>query len=383
MSDGDSDAEKPRVLLADDSRVVRMSAGKILRDEFDVVLVADGEQAWASLSSDESIRAVFTDLGMPKLDGYGLLKRIRESEDERIRELPTIVVTGNEGEEARQQALDHGATDFIAKPFNRLDLLARARSHARYQKTATELRQQTRELEESSMIDPLTRIGNGRYFLEKLAKDRSFTNRHEQDLSLIRVDLRDLKGLVETHGKLAVAGLLRRIAAVIVRHIRNEDTPARLGGGRFAIVLPACDAAGARVIANRIAEVISGHEFKLGEQARHVEVSMAITTPSLERKIALAELVGKLDTLANQAADRGGVLQIPEPGRGASAPVARAPVAAPAVDEALAMIGRGEHAHVLPHLDTLIERVLPLFRLTDRAQRRTLLGRLKDLFTDG
>lgn len=381
MSDGDKDSGKPRVLLADDSRVVRMSAGKILRDEFDVILVPDGEQAWERLAADDSIRAVFTDLGMPKLDGYGLLKRIREAADERLREIPTIVVTGNESDEARQQALDHGATDFIAKPFNRLDLLARARSHARYQKTATELRQQTRELEESSMIDPLTRIGNGRYFLEKFAKDRSFTNRHKQDLSLIRVDLRDLAGLVEKHGKPAIAGLLRRIAAVIVRHIRNEDTPARLGGGRFGIVLPACDAAGARVIAARIGDVIAGHEFKLGDNTQRVAVSMAIITPSLAREKPLADVVGVLDALAAKAANGGGILQIPDPGQ---APSSRTDPAQPSlgIEDALVMLGRGEQVEVLPHLDSLIEHILPLFRLTNQAQRRNLLGRLKDLFKD-
>jgi diguanylate cyclase (GGDEF)-like protein len=380
VSDEKNNGEKPRVLLADDSRVVRMSAGKILRGEFDVVLVADGEQAWQHLGEDDSIRAVFTDLGMPKLDGYGLLQRIREASDERVKELPVIVVTGNEGEEARQEALDRGATDFIAKPFNRLDLLARARSHARYQQTKTELQQQTRELEESSMIDPLTRIGNGRYFLEKLAKDRSFTNRHGQDLSLIRLDLCDLQKLVKEHGKPAVAGLLRRIAAVIVRHVRNEDTPTRIGGGRFAIVLPACDAAGARIIANRISEVIAGHEFKLGEQTKHIDVAIAITTPSLERAKALADLVAELDRLAASAGTRRGIVQVPDPGDSANAEKKPAPPAL-GIDQALAMLERGDQADLMPHLDQLIERVLPLFRLTNNDQRRRLLARLKKLFS--
>src|SRR4051812_36892559 len=86
--------KKARVLLVDDSKLVRLTATKILATQFDLVLAEDGEEAWQKISEDNTIQVVFTDLGMPKLDGYGLIQRIRQSENEGIRNQPVIVITG-------------------------------------------------------------------------------------------------------------------------------------------------------------------------------------------------------------------------------------------------------------------------------------------------
>lgn len=86
--------EKPRILLADDSKLVRRTADKILSEKFDLVMVEDGEQALEKINSDDRISVVLTDLGMPNLDGYGLIEKLRHSDNERIRDLPIIVITG-------------------------------------------------------------------------------------------------------------------------------------------------------------------------------------------------------------------------------------------------------------------------------------------------
>jgi len=85
---------KRRVLVVDDSRFVRTTFATILRGSFDVREEADGEAAWAVIQSDASIVMVFTDLDMPKLNGFGLLSRIRDAKEERIRDLPVVVISG-------------------------------------------------------------------------------------------------------------------------------------------------------------------------------------------------------------------------------------------------------------------------------------------------
>src|SRR6185369_13392033 len=108
---------------------------KMLGGEFDVVTAEDGAEAWSVVEQDLSIHVVFTDLVMPGLNGYELLRNIRTSSDTRIRSLPVIVVTGVDDDEvARVRALELGATDFITKPFTKIDLLARARAHASHQR---------------------------------------------------------------------------------------------------------------------------------------------------------------------------------------------------------------------------------------------------------
>ena len=96
--------EKPRVLIVDDSKVIRASVAKVIRSSFDTCDAADGEAAWAAIERDPSIVVVISDLGMPKLDGFGLLQRIRSSASARIRDLPFLVISGNEDDATRHRA---------------------------------------------------------------------------------------------------------------------------------------------------------------------------------------------------------------------------------------------------------------------------------------
>ena len=131
-SDSPDTGPLPRIIVVDDSKVVRNAAKKMLRCEFDVVTAEDGDEAWQLLGIDPSIRVVFTDLTMPNLDGYELIRKIRNSTSTEIQRLPVIVVTGVEDSDAaRERVLELGATDFVSKPFATIDLLARARAHAR------------------------------------------------------------------------------------------------------------------------------------------------------------------------------------------------------------------------------------------------------------
>src|SRR5262245_55677097 len=106
---------KPRVLIVDDSKVVRGAIAKVIQASFEAREANDGESAWITIEQDQAIVAVISDLGMPKLDGFGLLARIRSATSPRIRELPFLVISGNEDDETRSRARSAGANDFITK----------------------------------------------------------------------------------------------------------------------------------------------------------------------------------------------------------------------------------------------------------------------------
>lgn len=115
---------KPRVLIADDSRIVRTMLIKHIEGMFEFREALDGEQAWETLLVDPSIRVVITDLTMPKLDGYGLLQRIRSSKINRIRNIPVVVISGSDERQERDRAMAAGATDLIIKGIGAAQLLS-------------------------------------------------------------------------------------------------------------------------------------------------------------------------------------------------------------------------------------------------------------------
>lgn len=130
LPDSSTRAARPTVLIVDDSRLMRVAIKKILKDEFELIEAVDGEDAWSRLMEEPAIACIFSDLSMPNLDGYGLLARVRGSDDAHIRALPFIVITGKEGDLGGllEEVRGHGATDLVGKPFKSDEIIARTRS---------------------------------------------------------------------------------------------------------------------------------------------------------------------------------------------------------------------------------------------------------------
>ncbi|HVH82790.1 MAG TPA: response regulator, partial [Steroidobacteraceae bacterium] len=129
---------RPRILLADDNPDMRRYIARLLRRSYDVEVAADGEAALAAACANPP-NLVLSDVMMPRLDGFGLLRALRA--DERTRQLPVILVSARAGDEAAIEGLDAGADDYLVKPFSARELLARIRAHL-------ELARQRRELEQ-------------------------------------------------------------------------------------------------------------------------------------------------------------------------------------------------------------------------------------------
>jgi len=367
---------KPRILLADDSKVVRVSAQRILSEEFDVVLAEDGEIAFDLLSKDRAVEAVFTDLGMPKLDGYGLIERVRGSREQRLKAVPIIVVTANESDDARQKALALGATDLITKPFNKVDLTARAKAHVEQARKLRDLNAKAKELEQIVTIDPLTRLGNKQHFEDKLNQARAFTLRHKQPLSLLRLELHEAKALAAKHGKDVLDQILKELGALVRTTIRTEDSAARVGPVGFAMVLPTCDAEGAKALAQRLMRVIEAAASRHHKRGIAYRVSVGISTPSEHPELPVDRLVAQVEEAVKHAATLGGgkvhVWTAQAPATPAPKPALVAVGEAPTIEKALEMIAAGQGAQLAAHMPALLKRLIPLLKLASKQQQAAL-----------
>jgi PAS domain S-box-containing protein len=139
---------RPRILLADDNTDMRSYVCRLLAHRFDVEAVGDGEAALAS-AKERPPQLVLSDVMMPMLDGFGLIKALRA--DQRLRDIPIILLSARAGEEAKIEGLDAGARDYLVKPFSSRELVARVQANlqmSQIRKTAEEaLRRRTHELE--------------------------------------------------------------------------------------------------------------------------------------------------------------------------------------------------------------------------------------------
>lgn len=291
----DTESGRQRLLVADDSKLMRVSAKKVLSDEFELAFANDGEQAWQQLLEDTAIQAVFTDLTMPNLDGFELLERIRTAETGRINSIPVIVITSGEDEATRERAYQLGATDFVAKPFDSVDLRARARSHVTS-------RVQQSQLAEGAAIDSQTGLYNRRYFLERLGKDRSAASRHGLDLAILHVELADFRNLFLKNGKDVANDILARTSELIRHEVRSEDTVARTGLASFTLALPFTAPDGAQRLGERLTHRIASTRFPLRSDAVDVAPQFALMQVPSTRDASPETLLEEVQQQSHQRA---------------------------------------------------------------------------------
>ena len=264
--------DKPTILLVDDSKIVRVTGRKVLADEFDVLMAEDGAQAWEILNTSHTIRLVLSDLQMPVLDGFGLLEKIRQSDNETINQLPLIILTGADNtDEPKKRAMELGATDFLTKPFDHSHLLARVRAHVGYQ-------QQARSLMEQVNIDSVTGLLNREAFDARLAKDTAFVSRHGHSLAVMLIQLDNHKKLFEAVGRKSYNAVVKKISHLLQQAIRKEDTLARAGLAQFLISLPTAHPASVNEMARRIASAIEACELNVQGKAWQLSLSIGVLT---------------------------------------------------------------------------------------------------------
>lgn len=303
----DESGKKQRLLIVDDSRVIRVTARKILQDHFETVEAVDGENAWELLNNADPFSLIVSDLTMPNLDGFGLLKRIRSAHLPQIKDLPVIIITGaNDSEATKERATQAGATDFIGKPFDSVHLLARTQAHASAHTTTQTLTEENIGLEERVLTDPLTGLANEAAFLERGYQQLSYAVRHETSLAVFRVEIDDFSNLYKQHGKDISESIIKSVATLLQSNIRHEDMAARVGTARFTLLLPGMNTTSIRNLADRINRNISERILKQGESRIRYTVSIGVAAPGIRRDTRFDDLLSIADSRLVYATAQGG-----------------------------------------------------------------------------
>ena len=302
-----TETAKPRILAVDDSRVMRVAMKKILGKDYDVVEAEHGEDAWTLLTNDNTIQVLFTDLSMPYLDGYGLLERMRTSNDPHLQEMPVIIITGKEdNDKAKEQALERGASDFISKPFESIQLLARAKSHITFKATSSKLTDVEAKLERQATVDEVTGLGGQRYFCRAADEALSAMRRHGGQYVLVRMDIDQFNKLFIKIGKQAADVILQKLGQYLLKQVRKEDMLARVGLSKFALLLRDAPFHKAEQFAQRLCDGIAGVDIKLNNKSYKITASIGLFEPRLDREDDIKEQITFAETYLQQAIEAGG-----------------------------------------------------------------------------
>ena len=370
---------KPRILAVDDSRVMRRAMSKVLSKNYDVVEVENGEDAWTVLLNDDSIQVIFTDLNMPFLDGYGLLERIRTSDDKRISETPVIIITGKEDDdEAKQEALDKGANDFITKPFDSIQLQARAKAHVTLKQTTTKLTETSDKLERQATVDETTGLGGQRYFCKVGEETLSYANRHGGQFIIVRMDIDNFNNLFIKHGKNIMDSMLQTVGEKLSQLVRQEDTIARIGVSKFSLILKETSMEEVVVLAERIRNEIRGLAFKLPDTGDLVKltISAGIYEPEPGTKLNFKELIAETEKYLTEAVSSGGNQLVSHE---SSKPTQKKTIEEINILELLEKLKENKPEDLLPKVDSILYHITPLLKFLAENARDELQAVLRKI----
>ncbi|PLX84178.1 MAG: diguanylate cyclase response regulator [Desulfuromonas sp.] len=296
---------KSTILIIDDSRVARRAIMEAFRESalFSVYLEASSGREGLLLLGDRAVDVVLCDLEMQDMDGWKVLQRMQARAE--WQDIPVILLTGHQEQEEKVLGLERGASDFIFKPFDPEELVARVKVQLKVKTLQDNLKKNNRLLLELSNTDPLTGLCNRRCLMQILDKELERSERSKIPLSLAMVDIDFFKRVNDTYGHQLGDTVLIAVAELLKGHLRQYDVAARFGGEEFALVFPDTLPDQALQVAERIRAAAMDLSFPGPLQEVRLSLSLGISAFPHQRVRSVEGLIREADR-ALYGAKRGG-----------------------------------------------------------------------------
>jgi two-component system, cell cycle response regulator len=264
-----------KILLIDDSRLITEFGKKILISNGHEVLTADSGELGLEMSLRDHPDLILLDVILPGLDGYEVCRRMKNLDS--IRDIPVIMLTSKAEPADKIKGLELGAVDYVTKPFDAGELTARVNTHLRMKELYEALQEKNLQLQDLANRDGLTNLYNHRFFHEYLNRELDRIRRYGGMLSCAILDLDFFKKVNDTFGHQAGDMILKEMALILKRGIRESDLAARYGGEEFALVLLQTEVEAAQLVCDRLRNEIATTTFLIGDTSIHVTASFGIS----------------------------------------------------------------------------------------------------------
>jgi len=255
------------ILVIDDDASIHTAVERRLEGVVDEVLQADTPTKGLQIAIQDKPDVILLDVNMPQIDGFKVCRNLQENPT--TRDIPIVFLTADKNPNNLAKALDAGASDYISKPFNAIELEARVRVALRT-KHLIDL------LQEKARIDALTGLHNRAQMDDALVAATSAFHRTGQSFALVMIDLDHFKNINDTYGHAAGDEVLKKLATTFAANLRGPDILGRMGGEEFAVVLPECVIDAAEQAAERLRQILAKGEVPSAQGAITFTISIGV-----------------------------------------------------------------------------------------------------------
>jgi two-component system cell cycle response regulator len=288
-----------KVLIADDSRVYR----KLLEQQLFAlgscsVLVARSGQEAIEIFEKQRPSMVITDWVMPDLSGIELCQKIRAMKSDYTY---IIILTSNSEKKDIVKGLSAGADDYLTKPFDQDELLARIRVGMRLVDLQRQIETKNRLLEELALTDALTGLPNRRAIVAWSDRQLEAAARHRFAFWVVLMDLDHFKSVNDTYGHEAGDTVLKKFGDILKVNTRASEMSGRIGGEEFLQVITFSDEEGIRTVTGRIRQQFVEEIFHFGGKDVKVTTSFGAAGFAGNKAPELSVLIGLADAALYRA----------------------------------------------------------------------------------
>jgi two-component system cell cycle response regulator len=292
-----------RILLVDDRPSSYERLAPILAAEHTVDVEINPAEALFH-AADGNYDLLIVSLSLENYDGLRLCSQARSLE--RTRQLPILAISDADNNARLLRGLEIGVNDYLLRPVDKNELLARARTQIRKRRYTDHLRDNVQNSIEMAITDALTGLHNRRYMESHLATLGEQASTRAKPLSLMILDIDYFKSINDTYGHDAGDDVLREFAVRIRKSIRGIDLACRYGGEEFVIVMPETDVQVAGLIAERLRRSIASETFAVNKGTKRIDVTISIGLATLDRKDEpVADVLKRADTALYRAKNDG------------------------------------------------------------------------------
>jgi diguanylate cyclase (GGDEF)-like protein len=291
-----------KVLVVDDSAVHLKLLEYTLSPEFDIVHQARNGRQAMEIFERERPEFVITDCVMPDLTGFELCERVRAAQSSYTY---IIMVTSIAEKENVVKGLAAGADDYLTKPFDTGELLARVKVGRRLIDLQRQLEEYNRTLEHIALTDPLTRLPNRRAIDAWADRQLRAAERYQFSFWVVLIDLDHFKRVNDTYGHDAGDSVLQTVGGILESHTRSSDMSGRMGGEEFVHIVTHADEKHMPMIVERTRAKISAQTFSFGDSVLTVTASFGVAGFHGEKAPAFGALLSRADRALYRAKQNG------------------------------------------------------------------------------